>query len=502
MVMSRAVALQRNHISIVPTPSIDPPANTGQLCFDRFVLTPRERRLTKDGVPIEIGGRSFDLLLALVEQAGLVIPKRELLQRVWSDVVVEDAALRFHMTRLRKLLGDGRGDTRLITTQVGVGYAFVGVVRRAEAALLAPAFTRPPSNPRLPGRLDRVIGRDDDLAALVERLSATRLLTIAGAAGVGKTSLAIELAHDLETSFADGADFVDLAAVPLADCLAPAIARALGVEIGVEGPRMAVLGHLSGRRQLLVLDNCEHLLDAVADLIEQIALAAPGVRIVVTSRQALRARNEHVHRLSPHHAPADWAPLDREALLACPAIELFLHHADTAGGGLGQDVETLRAIAQLSGRLGGVALAIELAAIRAATYGVDATSRMLGDHLSLLWPGRRTASPRQRTLKATFDWSYDLLSNPERHAFERLSKLASPFSYKTGLEAIADDTHDTSVAAAALDELAEKSLILPSNGQYQWSEMTRIYARARFDARLYDDNQTAPSPSRAARQAI
>lgn len=483
------------NLSILPIAANGSSASIDGLCFDRFVLTPGERRLTKDDVPIEIGGRSFDLLLALVEQAGRVVPKRELLKKVWPDVIVEDSSLRFHMARLRRILHDGRDDTRLITTQVGVGYAFVGGVRRTQAP--AAASASPPARPgaRLPRRLDRLIGREVDLGMLAERVMATPLLTITGPAGVGKTSLAVEIAHDLDASFTHGATFVDLALVTDPDRLPHAIAEALGVDVVAGGPKMAVLECLRERRQLLVLDNCEHLIQAAADIVEQIAAAAPEVRVLATGRQALRARNERVHRLSPHHVRADLATASDADLLACSAVELFLHHAASAGGAVDEDSDTLRTVAQMCARLDCLALAIELAAVRAATHGVEATARILGDGLSLHWAGRRTASPRQRTLKATFDWSYDLLSLPERRVFEQLSKLSGPFSFEAALEAVVDRTLDASAAAAALDELAEKSLILPGDGKYRWGETTRIYARKRSEAHLQDQSDKGVQPT-------
>lgn len=461
------------------TPRLPSPAS---LSFDRFVLTPSERLLTRNNIPVEIGGRSFDLLLALVEQAGRVVPKRELLKTVWPDVVVEDAALRFHMTKLRKVLDDGRGDARLITTQVGVGYAFVGIVRQDEAVRApAPQSFCPRPETRLPSRLDRMIGREQDLRTLVDRAATARLLTIVGPPGVGKTSLAVELAHAVGPRLPDGADFVDLAAVTDPDSLPSAIAEALKVDSDAFGPTAAILGHLRERRQILVLDTCEHLIQAVAGLVELIAAAAPEVRIVATSRQALRARNEHVHRLGPHDVSTDATTGD--ALLACSAVELFLHHAMTAGGLIDANVETLRSVARLCRRLDGLALPIELAAVRAATHGIEPTSNMLGDGLSLLWPGRRTAAPRQRTLRATLDWSYELLSETERTVFERLSILAGPFSLETALDAVTEGALDIASAAAALDELTEKSLIFSSHGHYRWPEVTRLYARERLAGR-------------------
>jgi len=475
-----------------------PPGDQGreldQLCFDHFAVDPAKRLLTRDGAPVEIGGRTFDLLLALVEQRGRVVPKRELLQRVWPDAIVEDSALRFHMARLRRILDDGREGVRLIATQVSVGYAFVGAVARRRPAAMPAALTAQP-DASLPSRLDQVIGRDDDLEALIERAAAVRLLSIVGPAGVGKTSLAIEIAHALQPDFDDGVGFVDLALVETAEDLPAVIARTLGLGTDAHQSTEALLRRLRGRQQLLVLDNCEHLVHAVAGFVEQVASAAPGVHILATGRQALRARNEQVHRLAPYDVPADLATIGRDDLLDRPAVALFLHHLTAAGGVRVEELEPLRTIARICIRLDGVALAIELAAVRAATHGVEATARLLGGELSLRWPGRRTASPRQRTLKATLDWSYALLSETERRVFERLSRLPTPFSLETALGTVADEALDIDSAVAALDGLAEKSLIRPRDGEYHWAEFTRVYARERLSMRITIQERSAQGPA-------
>ncbi|MET3667165.1 winged helix-turn-helix domain-containing protein [Caulobacter sp. 1776] len=431
-----------------------------RLSFGGFVLAPEERRLTKDGVPVELGGRSFDLLLALVEQPGRIIPKRELIRRVWPDVTVEDVALRFHMTRLRRALGDGVGGGRLITTQVGVGYGFIGALKQAHAA---PARQVAPSS-LLPSRLDRLIGRERDLRQLIERVSNARLLTIVGPAGVGKTSLAVEAAHELASDFTDGATFVELAAVSVPDMLVPAVAAALGLTVAANSPATMVLDYLRGRRLLLILDAAEHLAQAIASLCEAISATARDVRVIVTSRQALRARNEQVHRLTPHDESA--------------AIDLFRHHLATAGG-VDIQPEDAPMIATICERLDGLALPIELAALRAATHGIGATSRLLGEGPSLLWPGRRTAPPHQRTLKASLDWSFDLLANGERTVLERVSRLDAPFTLEAALEIAVERDLDRATANAALDALIEKSLILADAGQYRFPETVRLYARER-----------------------
>ncbi|MBA2920849.1 transcriptional regulator [Sphingomonas sp. MAH-20] len=462
-----------------------------RICFGPFCLTPDARLLTRHGEPVEIGGRSFDLLVVLTDQPGRVLSKRELLKRVWSDVVVEDGSLRFHMAGLRKLLGDGVDGARYIATQVGVGYAFVAPVerhggtapRRLEESVRAPTTN-------LPGRLPHLIGRERDVALLVERVADTPLFSIVGAAGVGKTTLAVETGHRLAPTFADQVAFVDFSMLENMAVVPSMIAGAMGIAVQSEDPLAVILGHIRDRPFLLILDNCEHVIEAVAGIVERIVEGAPKARVLTTSREPLRVRGEHVLRLDALSYPEDLAGLTRDQLLAYPAVQLFRERAAAADSALMLDDAAARLLAEMCQRLDGMALPIELAAVRVATHGIEATARQLGERFSLGWSGRRTAQPRQQTLQATLDWSYDLLSDSERVVLERLSIFVGPFSIDAALGVVAGADIGSDEVAVAIDELSSKSLIVPDRsrrtGTYRLLEMTRAYAREKL--RAHGDN--------------
>lgn len=465
--------------------------------FGPFCLSPGERLLTRDGVPVEIGGRSFDLLVVLTEQPGRVLSKRELLKRVWPDVVVEDGSLRFHMAGLRKLLSDGESGSRYIATQVGVGYAFVAPIERHGPVRLAKQAETPAeevANTRqyaiasnLPARLPHLIGREYDIQLLTDRIAESALFTIVGPAGVGKTSLAIEIGHQLAAQFDDQVTFVDFSMLENPALVPSMIAGAMGISVQSDDPLAAVIGHIRHRKFLLLLDNCEHVIEAAAGIVERIIEGAPNTRVIATSREPLRIRAEHVHRLDALGYPDDPSGLTQKELLSYPAVQLFAERATAADSSLQIDAETAKLITEMCRRLDGMALPIELAAVRVATHGISATARQIGERFSLGWSGRRTARPRQQTLQATLDWSYDLLSPAQQNVLERLSIFVGPFSIDAALAVIADAEIGSDDVAVALDELSAKSLIAPDRtrhtGTYRLLEMTRAYAREKLLSR-------------------
>jgi predicted ATPase/DNA-binding winged helix-turn-helix (wHTH) protein len=465
-------------------PDEQPESPGADVAFGPFRLLPGKRLLTRDGVPLEIGGRALDILIALVAQPGRVVTKRELLARVWSGVVVEEGSLRFHMTSLRKILGDGEDGARYIATQVGVGYAFVAPIERtAPAPATAPA--QPPVGAgNLPPRT-RLIGREADIDLVVGRLAEPRLFTLVGAGGVGKTSLAVEAGHRLAGAY-ERVHFVDLAQVEDPALVPSALAGAMGLPVQADDPVFVLLAHLRARKLLLIVDNCEHVVATVSPIIERIRAEAPGTCVLATSREPLRARDEQLHWLNALDYPAEPGELAVDQLLAFPAVRLFVERLGAGDAAPAMAVEDARLIAEMCRRLDGMALPIELAAVRAASYGIRATHSMLGERFSLGWPGRRTALPRQQTLRATLEWSYGLLPPAERLVFDRLAVFVGPFSQEAASYVTSDAGVDAATAAALLDELAAKGLVATDRSEpthaYRLLEMTRAYAREKLAA--------------------
>lgn len=469
---------------------------TMQFAFGPFCVTPAKRLLAKNGIPVEIGGRALDLLIALLQRPGLVLSKRELIKQVWPDIVVEEGSLRFHMTGLRRILGDGEDGARYIATQVGVGYAFVAPLLRPQpeldsmgthaASTWIDSKRFASSVGSLPPRA-KLIGRETDVALVFNHLQEPKLFTVVGAGGVGKTSLAVEVAHRIAAGGYERVRFVDLAQVEDAALVPSALAGSLDIPVQAEDLMFVLLAHLQAQKLLLVIDNCEHLIDAVSAIVEQIRDAAPGVSLLATSREPLRARGEYVHWLSPLDFPVAPQNLSVNEILAFPAVKLFVERASSGNAALALEADDAQLIADMCRRLEGMALPIELAAVRVATHGVKATHALLGERFSLGWSGRRTALPRHQTLRAMLDWSYGLLSPSESLVFDRLSVFVGPFSQEAASQIIADAQIDSVTAAANLDELASKGLITVEHsdpmGAYRLLEMTRAYTREKLAAR-------------------
>jgi len=451
------------------------------LSFGPFNLVASERLLTKDGVPVELGARAFEILIALISTPNEVVSKKDLMSRVWPDVTVEEGSLRFHMTSLRKALGDGKEGARYITTLAGRGYCFVAPVAQAsrqrdEVPAALPSF--PYAN--LPNRLGRMVGRDDEVQNLSAQLRTCRLMTIVGPGGVGKTTVAIAVAHHLADAFAGAVLFADLGMLSDPKLATTAISSMLGLSVQSDDPTPGLVSFLKAKRVLLILDTCEHLVDAIAGLAASVLAAAPQVHILATSREALRIEGEHIYRLDALMCPPEEAGLTADAVRQYPATQLFLERA--AASGVHPNISDADAsiVANICRKLDGVPLAIELAARRAESYGIAQTAALLDQHLTLLWQGSRTAPPRQKTLQATMNWSYELLSEMERLVLRRLSIFVGHFTLDAALEIAAIEPLNRATFTVTLDSLVEKSMVavrpVGAMVRYRLLDTTRAYA--------------------------
>jgi predicted ATPase/DNA-binding winged helix-turn-helix (wHTH) protein len=457
--------------------------------FGPFQLFPTARVLEKDGEPVTLGSRALDLLIVLVEHAGKIVSSKELISRVWRDLVVEPGNLRVHMRALRKVLADDADGDSYIENVIGQGYSFVAPVQRIEApdTMTAAASAQPALQLRaLPPAPARMIGRDATVRTIAADLRTDRFVTIVGPGGMGKTTVAISVAHAMLAEFDGSVCFVDLGAIADPRLLPATIASTLGLTIQSVDALVSLMAFLQRARMLLVLDNCEHVIDAAASLAETIFQQAPDVYILATSREALRAEGEHVHRLRPLGVPPPEATLSAATALAFPAVNLFVDRAIASNHRFELTDANARIVADICGRLDGIALALELVAGRVGTYGLEGTADLLSKRLGLHWQGRRTALPRHQTLQALLDWSYSLLPAVEQGVLRKLSIFVGAFTLDAALSIVSDVPLDEAQLTCAIEQLIGKSLISAistreDTTRYRLLETTRLYATRKLE---------------------
>jgi predicted ATPase len=452
------------------------------LGFGPFTLSVARRQLKKGDHSIAIGGRALDVLIALAERAGEVVAHKELIARVWPDVIVEEANLRVHIAALRKALGDGIDGTRYVSNVAGRGYCFVATVTRpgTTRALPRPAAGVTNQVHRLPALLTRMVGRDETVRMLLNQMMTRRFVSIVGPGGVGKTTVAVAVAHALVEVFHGAVVFVDLGALADPRLVPTAVASSLGLAMTSQDPLLSLLGFLRDRRILLVLDNCEHLIDAAAQLGERVVDEASQAHILATSREALRAEGEHVHLLYSLDSPPNDPGMSAAEAIRYPAVQLFLERA--LAGGYHSELSDTDApvVAMICRRLDGIALAIELAASRVGSLGINGTAELLDNRFRGVWNGRRTALPRHQTLNSMLDWSYNLLSDLEKGVLCRLSVFVGEFTFTAACDVAAEADLEDSHVTQAVTSLLAKSLISTTHGQrstyYRLLDTTRAYA--------------------------
>ena len=458
------------------------------ISFGPYRLLAAQRLLLEGDKPVRLGSRAFDILTALVERAGEVVSKDELIARAWPATYVEEANLKIQVSALRRALGDGQGDNRYVVNVnvLGRGYNFVAPIRKAEPPHTSPSSTiAPAALHNLPVATTRMIGREEIVAMLVTQLSRRRLVTVVGPGGIGKTTVGLAVAERMIGTYEHGVRLVDLA--PLGDpgLVPSAVATVLGLKIRTEDPLPALVAGLRDKRMLLMLDNCERVIDAAAGLAAAVLSGTSGVSILATSREALGLLGERVHRLGPLISPEPSPGLTATEAAAFPAVQLFVERVTAIVEDFALTDANAPLVVAICRKLDGLPLAIEFAAPRVEALGVEGLAAGLDDSLRLLGAQRRAAMSRHRTMQAVVDWSYGLLSQDEQRFFRALGIFAGGFAVEAAA-AVAGDAATSDVDAIdRLADLVAKSLVVAdvsgAKPRFRLLETIRAYAIEKLD---------------------
>jgi len=429
-----------------------------RVSFGRFTLFPSRRLLTENGEPVRIGSRALDLLIALVGRPGELHTKRELMATVWPHIVVGESNLKVHILGLRRVLADGHAGNRYISTVPGRGYCFVmPVVRSAGPAIGNDAAANRSISGSAPRT--RLIGRDDDVSRVATQLGQHRFVTLVGPGGIGKSAIAIAAAVASTGNYEDGVYFTDLSALSDPQLLPAEIGSAVRASIPGDNPSAGLLSFLRDKRMLLVLDSCEHIVEAAAALVFRVLCAAPDVHILATSREPLGVDGERIYHLRPLEIPVELPALGCGEALDVPAVRLFAERAAEALGDFRlRDVNT-SAVVEICRKLEGIPLAIEIAAANIDAFGPQGILARLNHPLGLPAARRRMAPARHRTLRATLDWSYRLLTEAEKKTLRRLAALTGSFTMNDAVAAARDHSGSECDATDQVVSLIAKSLV-------------------------------------------
>ncbi|MGF6811513.1 putative ATPase/DNA-binding winged helix-turn-helix (wHTH) protein [Paraburkholderia sp. Clong3] len=413
------------------------------------------RLLRRRAEVLELGSRAFDILAVLALAAGRVVTKNELMEVVWPDTVVEENNLHVHLSWIRKALGR---DGKFIVTVPRRGYQLIA------SRIDAPSFDEVAQDRPIRVKSDvapreeRLIGRESAIAEIRSLLPSTRVLTLVGAGGIGKTSIAREIARSVSAQCDPAIHFVELAAHNTCRGVAQALAASYGIPVDsgeFDLERVALM--LAGTKGLLIVDNAEHVVEYVAQFLEFACRYTSELRFLVTSRLRLRVPCEVVYRVGPLALPdVEDAP---GAALRSPSFRLFQRRLFSNGQNMDMSCDRLRLIDDICRRLDGVPLAIELAAGRASILGLEHLRVGLEEPLLYLGGGFRTAQERQKSLRASLDWSFEMLSDRERAVFRRFCVFGYPFNAEAACLIARDDALNDSAVMDCVCELVDKSMV-------------------------------------------
>ena len=421
------------------------------------------RELLTGGVAVPIGARAFEIVEVLVRSANELVTKNDLMDCIWPGATVGENTLQVHISAIRKAFGRDRA---MLKTASGRGYRLIGDwTPRRQGSVSTPVASTPmraseaSAANNFPQIVTHLIGRAAAALHVRDLVSAYRVVTLTGPGGIGKTSLAIEAAHGLLADFDDGGWFVELASLSDPDLVPSTVASTLGMKLSGEISAESVARAVGAQRLLLVLDNCEHVIDAAAILAERFVRFCPHTTILVTSREVLRIDGEAVYRVPPLDVPAPGQETP-DHILGHSAVELFMARMNALDGGFSLHAEELTSVASICRRLDGIPLAIEFAAASAATLGIASVAMGLRDRFTLLTGGRRTALARHRTLRATLDWSHELLPEMERRLLWRLAVFPARFTLDAAAAVMMDTDFDAKTVTEGIANLVMKSLVV------------------------------------------
>jgi predicted ATPase/DNA-binding winged helix-turn-helix (wHTH) protein len=450
--------------------------------FGAFHLVPSRHQLLEGDRPIRVGSRALGLLELLVEKAGEVVTKRSLMTTIWNGTWVDEANLRVNIGALRKVLGDGRDGRRYIVNVPGRGYRFVEPV---VSGPVAPQPNGKSSSPETLPVAPRLIGRSETLKEVTAQLATHRLVTITGPGGIGKTSLALAVAEKWAASHSDLTVLIDLTTVKGAAHLWTAVSRAIGGD-SAPNPQSQVVRSIRSRPHFIVLDNCEHIIGAAVELSAVVLKSDAGVRVLATSREPLRVRDEWVHRLAPLDSPDRDASVTAQEAMRHSAVELLMERIAAVVGGYKLNDYDAPFAAEICRSLDGNPLALELAAARAEAFSMQQLAEGLRDRFEFLSKGWRGAPPRHQSLYAMLDWSCQLLSSDERAMVGRLSVFPTWFDIADAIQLGIRFGIPATVVSGCVSNLVTKSIVTASNtaesARYRLQETVRAFGRTKLDS--------------------
>ncbi|WP_213775778.1 winged helix-turn-helix domain-containing protein [Bradyrhizobium sp. dw_78] len=444
--------------------------------FGSFRLLPSRQQLLCGDEVLRLGGRAFDVLRVLVENAGEVVEKQALMTSAWPNTYVEECNLRTAVAAVRRVLNTWGSKGDYLETVPGRGYRFIAPVSIMDG------------KPRrsLPSPLSRIIGRDHAVGALAAELRTGRFLTIVGAGGIGKTTVAVSAARlAIEQRQFYSASLVDLAHLRDPKMVLSAIRSGLGFATTAGDDLSEIRALLADRRHLIVLDSCEPFVAEVSAAVRVILSGAPSSVVLATSREPLRAAGERIWRLDPLTVPPPYAAINARSALSYSAVELFCERATANSASFRLTDDAVRHVAEICRKLDGLPLAIELAAGRLDTLEVAELAAELTDYFRLHMPGRNTGLPRHRSLQTTLDWSYETLSDAEKVLLRRMSVFCGACSYDALKAVVGGDGLDPLAIHSLMASLAAKSLAIGagelSASGHRLLDTTRAYALQRLE---------------------